>query len=112
MPTELQSIDCMERKCDTAAMAEARTKEQEYWNGIRKAIRSAEENRPMIKRDAKKHGPPFKCKRQVRFGVSKDTAQVNYPFSIKQVTNTLNDIGYTADYKRGKVNRGMNKREL
>jgi hypothetical protein len=105
-------MDCAERKCDMATTKGANQKEHQYWNGIRTAIRSAEENRPAIKRQAKKHGPPFKCKKQIRFGVSNLTARVNYPFSKKQVTNTLSNIGYNADYKTGKVNTIKKKTEL
>lgn len=108
-------MDCLERKCDRQAFVQAKEREEQYWNGIRTAIRSAEEKRSMIKRQAKKHGPPFKCKRQVRFGVSNDAARVNYPFSVKQVTQSLQDIGYTVDYANGKVRRtqaGKHGREL
>lgn len=101
--------DCMERNCNRQTLLKAKEAEKLYWNGIRKAIRSAEENRPTIKRQAKKHGPPFKCKRQVRFGVSNDTARVNYPFSMKQVTQSLKDIGYSVDYARGKVRCSQGK---
>lgn len=49
-----------------------------FWKAIRKAVRSAEDNRPT----STNIGPPFRCQgKKARFGVSKSMAQVNYPFS-------------------------------
>lgn len=82
--------------------AAAKAKEQQYWGGIRKAVRAAEKKRPSQK-EAKKHGPPWKCKKTVRFGVSNETARVNYPFTVQEITESLQSIGYTVDYETGEV---------
>lgn len=93
---------------DDECIATAQDAEKRYWNGIRKAVRNAEENRPS-KRQAKKHGPPWKCtgsKRQVRFGVgANDTARVNYPFGVEDVVESLATIGYSVDFGSGTVTK-------
>ena len=96
-------MDCdAKQQCSPQEYSTAKQAEEQYWNGIRKAIRVAESKRSS---NNKKYGPPFKCQRQVRFGVGNDTARVNYPFSVQQITSILDVIGYTVDYTAGKVYR-------
>jgi hypothetical protein len=75
---------------------------QRFWDGIRKAVRNAEQNRP-TKKQLQKYGPPFKCKQKVRFGVGPDTARINYPFSVDEITTSISKIGYRIDYLEGEL---------
>lgn len=95
-------------KCSLQEYNTAKQAEQRYWNGIRKAIRSAERNFF----NNKKFGPPFRCKRNVRFGVGNDTARLNYPFSESQITSILDSIGYKVDFLAGNVYRVATTSEL
>jgi hypothetical protein len=94
---------CEVEECPQEQYTQAQEAEQRYWDGIRNSVRAAEQKRP-TKREMKKHGPPFKCKKTVRFGVSNDTARINYPFSVQQVTASLQNIGYAVDYEGGEMN--------
>jgi hypothetical protein len=85
--------------CSEERLAEAILAETRYWDGIRKAVREAERN-TASKED---FGPPFKCKRNVRFGVGHDTARVNYPFSAAGIEERLKDIGYKVEYTDGEI---------
>ncbi len=70
-----------------------------FWKAIRKSIRSAEENRP----SSSAPGPPFQCTKDARFGVSKEMAQINYPFSPADFTAMMADGGFSIDFKNGLV---------
>lgn len=73
--------------------------QEDFWKAIRKAVRSAENNRP----ESSKVGPPFECKENARFGVSKDMAQVNYPFLGSDFAALLEEGGYTVDFQNAVV---------
>ena len=100
--TAAMDSKCDAKECSPQEVTAVREAEQRYWDGIRKAVRAAEQKRP-TKKEMKKHGPPYKCKRTVRFGVSNETARVNYPFSGQQVTASLRNIGYSVDYETGEM---------
>ena len=82
--TAMQS--CQE---DQTCPADARHAEQRYWDGIRAAIRKAEQSRPV----KVTYGPPFQCKTRVQFGVGKDTARINSPFTTEQIASLLQSSG-------------------
>lgn len=73
--------------------------QEDFWKAIRKAIRSAEETRPSSS-DA---GHPFECREKARFGVSKDMAQINYPFSPSDFAAVLAKGGFAVDYQTADV---------
>jgi len=87
-----------EQVCTAEILAEAEAAYMRYWDGIRKAIRAAE-----AKVQSPDHGPPFKCKKKVRFGVGVDTARVNYPMSASEVETALRDIGFNVDFIEGEM---------
>jgi len=100
--TAVMDSKCLVERCSQEQYDTAKEAEQRYWNGIRRTVRAAEAKRPS-KWEATRHGPPFKCKRKIRFGVGNDTARVNYPFSLKELTSSLSKIGYSVNYKAAKV---------
>lgn len=75
-----------------------------YWNGIRKAIRTAEENRLPIS-EWKANGPPFKCLKLARMGAGSEHARINYSFLPSDLTDIFKDAGYEIDLKRGKLTK-------
>ena len=71
-----------------------------FWKAIRKAVRYAEENRPS---SSPTQGHPFSCTKQARFGVSKDMAQINFPFSAFEFAAMLSSGGYSVDFQNATV---------
>jgi hypothetical protein len=94
--------DTLDQECPSeAAVLEA---QNQYWDGIRKAVRNAEVNR--LPRDEwKASGPPFDCKEHARLGVSSDMARINYPFSPSELNEILRQAGYIIDFKRAEVKK-------
>lgn len=94
--------------CGPTVWVEAVRAEQRYWEGIRKAIRQAEANRPS-EEVVQLYAPPFQCQRKVRFGVGKEddpentSKRVNYPFTSSEVEAILNEVGYRPDFVLGKI---------
>lgn len=82
------TIDCPDQTCSI----EARQAEQRYWDGIRVAIRAAEASRPTEETNTT-YGPPFQCKTKVKFGVGNETARINFPFTVDQITTLLQSSG-------------------
>ena len=76
----------------------AASAQDDFWKAIRKSVRQAEE-----KRNVSKAGPPFECKKQARFGVSKDMAQINYPFLPSDFAAILAEGGYSIDFATARV---------
>jgi hypothetical protein len=84
--TALQE-ECPDQTCS----AEALRRVQRYWDGIRRAVRQAEQSLAQL--PDVDYGPPFQCKTKVRFGVGNETARINYPFPIEQMTELLQSVG-------------------
>jgi hypothetical protein len=84
---------------DDICLQAAHQADKRYWDGIRAAVRLAEQNRP-----SELTGPfPYQCKQKTRFGASKDTARINHPFSTADITKALAAIGYTVDFEAGEI---------
>jgi hypothetical protein len=77
----------------------AASAQDDFWKAIRKSVRQAEENRTVTSMT----GPPFQCKKQARFGVSKDMAQINYPFVPSVFSAILAEGGYSIDFASARV---------
>ena len=75
---------------------------QFFFDSIRKAIRHAEEN-PRSLEQAMADGPPMKCEKKARFGVSADMAQINYPFTPQDFEAMIEKGGYQIDFSGQKV---------
>jgi hypothetical protein len=73
--------------------------QEDFWKAIRKAVRSGEENRPK----SSEAGPPFECAKQARFGVSKDMAQINYPFLPSDFAALMAKGGFSIDFESAVV---------
>jgi hypothetical protein len=86
--TALVQEDCSDQTCS----AEALQRVQRYWDGIRRAVRHAEQSLAELKEVD--YGPPFSCQKKVRFGVGNDTARINDPFSSEQMTALLQSVGF------------------
>lgn len=78
---------------------------QDFWKAIRKSIRAGEENRSTS--SSKAAGPPYECQRQARFGVSKDMAQINYPFVPSDFSAMLAKGGYSVDFQSAVVSETL-----
>jgi len=81
---------------------EAKVMEKRYWDGIRLAIRRAEENRPRDLSEAKDH-PPYQCETKVRFGVGTNAARVNYRLTKAEIVHQLLSLGYEVDFTEGEM---------
>jgi hypothetical protein len=88
-----------EQVCKREEKADA---QQKFWDGIRAAVRTAENNRPTPE-ESKAFGPPFECKKKVRFGARPDTARVNYSFSTSEIKEKLEAIGMHVDFGQGEI---------
>lgn len=73
--------------------------QEDFWKAIRKAVRSGEDNRPT----SADLGPPFQCKGKARFGVSKEMAQINYPYEPAEFAAILAKGGYSIDFETAVV---------
>jgi hypothetical protein len=80
--------------------------QMDFWKAIRTSVRFAETNRP----------PPtptmssssFECTQQARFGVSKDMAQINYPFLPSDFAKMMTKGGYAIDYQNAVISSKVN----
>jgi hypothetical protein len=94
-----KKCDDEQQVCTTRAGADA---QQHFWDGIRTAVRTAEKDRPTAE-ESKQFGPPFECKKKVRFGAGPDTARVNYSFSTSEIKEKLEAIGMDVDFGGGEM---------
>eukprot|EP00546_Thalassionema_frauenfeldii_P016212 CAMPEP_0178902714 /NCGR_PEP_ID=MMETSP0786-20121207/4761_1 /TAXON_ID=186022 /ORGANISM="Thalassionema frauenfeldii, Strain CCMP 1798" /LENGTH=356 /DNA_ID=CAMNT_0020574017 /DNA_START=34 /DNA_END=1100 /DNA_ORIENTATION=+ len=69
---------------------------QRYWEAITKAIRNGERTREEWSNDTNQR-PLWECKRYVRFGASKGTARLNYPFTKQEFQDLMNSFGSGQD---------------
>jgi hypothetical protein len=99
----INGTECSARTDDEAfdflAAGEA---SQYFFDSLRTAIRHAEENRPSLAQ-AMAHGPPFPCEKKARFGVSKDMARINYPFTPEDFREMLRKGGFEIDFQASQV---------
>lgn len=70
-------------------------KQDDFWIAIRKAVRGAEVNRVPVATAAR---PPFDCEKSARFGVSKEMAQINFPFKLEAFKEMMAIGGYSVDF--------------
>jgi hypothetical protein len=80
--------------------------EQQYWNGIRIAIRHAEQQRMENDSNTTTSSsgiPSFHCQRKTRFGAGPNTVRINTPFTIQQITDLLSLMNYTIDIAKKSV---------
>ncbi|KAG7347627.1 hypothetical protein IV203_016332 [Nitzschia inconspicua] len=75
-----------------------------FFDSINKAIRHAEVHRPSLAQ-AMADGPPFSCEKKARFGVSKETARINYPFTPQEFRSMLQNGGYEIDFQASQVTK-------
>jgi hypothetical protein len=98
-------VDDADRKACMPHLEDCSTNEASirYWKGIDESIRAAEQNRKVVVGSSPRQGPPhFQCKKQARFGASKETAQINSPFTSLQLESLLYESGdCTIDYEKG-----------
>jgi hypothetical protein len=95
--------DRFAKKCDDEEqICKGDDAQQNFWDGIRARIRTAEKNRPTLE-ESNEFGPPFKCKNKVRFGASQETARVNYSFSTSEIKEKLEAIGMDVDFGQGEM---------
>jgi len=73
--------------------------QRHYWEGIRRAIRHAEDH-PLSRAEWKANGPPFHCQTTTRLGVGPETARINYPLAPHELEAALGG-GYSIDFERG-----------
>ena len=78
--------------------------QRRYWDGIRKAVRSAERDH-LSSTEWKHNGPPFQCKRPARLGVSSDMARINYAFSRDDVKSLFKEAGFHIDLKNATLTK-------
>ena len=95
--------DRFAKKCDDEEKVCKRADaQQNFWDGIRNAVRTAEKNRPSAE-ESKEFGPPFKCKKKIRFGARPDTARVNYSISTSEIKEKLEAVGMDVDFGLGEM---------
>ena len=76
-----------------------------YWDGIRRAIRHAEDN-PLPRSDWRANGPPFHCHQQAKLGVGPQTARINYPFSTSELASIFSpQSGYQIDFTTAQIRK-------
>jgi hypothetical protein len=94
--------DTVNEKCpfDEAVMAS----QNRYWDGIRKAVRSAEVN-SLSREEWKANGPPFECQENARLGVGPDQARINYPFSPAELEGIFRQAGYSIDFEMAEISQ-------
>lgn len=90
--------------CETASEPREKRKlrEQQYWDGIRSAIRHAEAHRPSVA-EWIKHGPPFRCRKETRLGTSSNQLRINYPFTLDQLRAIFASGGYRFESTIGRA---------
>eukprot|EP00980_Cylindrotheca_fusiformis_P014441 scaffold3854_cov95-Cylindrotheca_fusiformis.AAC.3 len=96
-----------EDECDVSA----HPSHKRYWKQITKAIRLAEATRhEWESKEPGRKPSEWNCKRQVRFGASKDMARINYSFSKRDFQDMLESFHtsggkqkYSVDFDAGKV---------
>lgn len=98
--------ECLENASEGECDVSSHPSHTRYWKQITKAIRQAEETRREWESDYGR--PVWNCERQVRFGASKETARINYPFSKKDIQNMMESIKKTGeefevDFDKGKI---------
>lgn len=77
---------------------------EHFFTMLRKAIRYAEEHRPSIAQ-AMANGPPFSCVMKASFGVSQNTARINYPFTPQDFEAMIQSGGYKVDFQASQVTK-------
>jgi len=75
-----------------------------YWDGIRKAIRHAEDH-PLSRAEWQASGPPFQCQQPTRLGVGPETARINYPFARSELESIFGTDGYAIDFDKAEIRR-------
>lgn len=75
-------------------------RQEDFWIAVRKAVRAAELDQPVVSSDVR---PPFDCKKLARFGVSKEMAQINYPFTPKAFAEMMADGGFAVNFEKALV---------
>lgn len=97
---------------------EAKEAVERYWDGLRKSIRQAEEDRSSKRMMSKKKQfeeadtPPYQCQSYTRFGVDEDTLRVNYIFTQTEIQQSFRSFDFDLDFERGEVVViGRNKKE-
>ena len=106
--TKEKETKAMDTDCGPSVWALAVKAEQRYWHGIREAIRYAEAHRPS-KELLQTYAPPFQCHQKIRFGVGKEddpentSTRVNYPFTVTQVADILQQVGFRPDFGEGEI---------
>lgn len=86
-----------------AASHETIKAQRRYWEGIRHAIRSAENEPQLSVEEWKANGPPFKCKNYTRLGVDEHTLRINYAFTPAEIKRVFND--YHVDFNKATIER-------
>lgn len=75
--------------------------QQRYWDGIRIAVRNAEQSLLQLTENEKTYGPPFQCQRKIQFGVGTETARVNTPIAVDQLESMVQSISMNIDFVQG-----------
>ena len=78
----------------------AAERQEDFWRAIRTSVRAGELDRSPVPSDAM---PPFECKKLARFGVSKEMAQINYPFSPTEFSEMMAEGGYAVNFETAMV---------
>lgn len=92
-------LSCQE---DQTCPADAKKAEQRYWDGIRSAVRNAEKSFSELT-EAPAYGPPFQCQSRVPFGVGSETARINHPFTLEEISSLLQSVHVDLNTKEGKI---------
>jgi hypothetical protein len=87
---------------ECASSQEILVAQKRYWDGIRRAVRSAEANRPSVE-EWRANGPPFDCQKPTRLGVSPDQARINYSFEANELVHIMDQAGHTLNLKTAKL---------
>lgn len=95
-------VGCSDESQECLAKADIVTAQTRYWDGIRKAIRTAEVNR-LEGSSWRANGPPFKCMRLAQMGVGVDHARINRPFSSDELLTIFEAAGYSLDIPQAKL---------
>mmetsp|Transcript_62900 Transcript_62900/g.180965 ORF Transcript_62900/g.180965 Transcript_62900/m.180965 type:complete len:354 (-) Transcript_62900:113-1174(-) len=77
--------------------------QEAFWKAIRKSVRAAEANRPTFDEDSPV--PPFECRKQARFGVSKDMPQINYPLTRSEFSELMLQGSYEVNFTSATLTR-------
>lgn len=106
---------CLDQQPDSSSTAttekicDIRNREsyQRYWTAITNAIQQAEDTRnEWANNNGQSMGRPvWNCERYVRFGSSKQTLRLNYPFTKTEFQDVIDSLetNYVVDFVKGKI---------